>query len=97
MGILLKRLITQPKETQRIECCLLMMKFPTLHQDGIVRIEQAVMRLKRIRPFVDIAYQYETKSTPFQEATDSEKGWLVQVLNGFNFCLDIKNSRPRAC
>ena len=33
---------------------------------------------KRIRPFVDIAYQYEKgqKSTPFQEATDSEKGWL---------------------
>lgn len=33
---------------------------------------------KRIRPFVDIAYQYEKgkKSTLFQEATDSEKGWL---------------------
>lgn len=33
---------------------------------------------KRIRPFVDIAYQYEKgqKLTTFQEATDSEKGWL---------------------
>ena len=33
---------------------------------------------KRIRPFVDVAYQYEKgqKLTTFQEATDSEKGWL---------------------
>ena len=33
---------------------------------------------KRIRPFVDAAYQYEKgqKLTTFQEATDSEKGWL---------------------
>jgi len=33
---------------------------------------------KRIRPFVDVAYQYEKgqKSTIFQEATNSEKGWL---------------------
>jgi len=32
---------------------------------------------KRIRPFVDVAYQYEKgqKLTTFQEATDSEKGW----------------------
>ena len=33
---------------------------------------------KRIRPFVDVAYQYEKglKETRFQQATDSEKGWL---------------------
>jgi len=33
---------------------------------------------KRIRPFVDVAYQYEKgqKLTTFREATDSEKGWL---------------------
>ena len=33
---------------------------------------------KRIRPFVDVAYQYEKgqKLTTFQEATNSEKGWL---------------------
>ena len=33
---------------------------------------------KRIRPFVDVAYQYEKgqKLTTFQEATDSEKGWV---------------------
>ena len=33
---------------------------------------------KRIRPFVDVDYQYEKgqKLTTFQEATDSEKGWL---------------------
>lgn len=33
---------------------------------------------KRIRPFVDVAYQYEKgqKATSMQEATDSEKGWL---------------------
>ena len=33
---------------------------------------------KRIRPFVDVAYQYEKgqKLTTFQEATDSEKGLL---------------------
>ncbi|WHR57212.1 copper resistance protein B [Acinetobacter haemolyticus] len=33
---------------------------------------------KRIRPFVDVAYQYEKgqKLTTFQKATDSEKGWL---------------------
>lgn len=32
---------------------------------------------KRIRPFVDIAYQYEKgqKATIMQEATESEKGW----------------------
>ncbi|MDU7564483.1 MAG: copper resistance protein B, partial [Acinetobacter baumannii] len=32
---------------------------------------------KRIRPFVDIAYQYEKgqKATTMQEATESEKGW----------------------
>ncbi|TEU27281.1 copper resistance protein B [Alkanindiges illinoisensis] len=32
---------------------------------------------KRIRPFVDVAYQYEKgqKATSMQEATDSEKGW----------------------
>lgn len=32
---------------------------------------------KRIRPFVDIAYQYEKgqKATAIQEASDSEKGW----------------------
>lgn len=32
---------------------------------------------KRIRPFVDIAYQYEKgkKATNMQEATESEKGW----------------------
>ena len=36
---------------------------------------------KRIRPFVDVAYQYEKgqKLTTFQEATDSEKGWLYGV------------------
>ena len=33
---------------------------------------------KRIRPFVDVAYQYEKglKETRFQQATDSKKGWL---------------------
>ena len=33
---------------------------------------------KRIRPIVDVAYQYEKglKETRFQQATDSEKGWL---------------------
>jgi len=33
---------------------------------------------KRIRPFVDVAYQYEKglKETRFQQATDSEKSWL---------------------
>lgn len=33
---------------------------------------------KRIKPFVDVAYQYEKglKKTEFQQATDSEKGWL---------------------
>lgn len=33
---------------------------------------------KRIRPFVDVAYQYEKglKETKFQQPTDSEKGWL---------------------
>ena len=33
---------------------------------------------KRIRPFVDVAYQYEKglKETRFQQATDSEIGWL---------------------
>ncbi|MEQ1157823.1 copper resistance protein B [Acinetobacter johnsonii] len=32
---------------------------------------------KRIRPFVDVAYQYEKgqKATSMQEATESEKGW----------------------
>lgn len=32
---------------------------------------------KRIRPFIDVAYQYEKgqKATSMQEATDSEKGW----------------------
>ena len=32
---------------------------------------------KRIRPFVDVAYQYEKgqKATSMQEATNSEKGW----------------------
>ena len=32
---------------------------------------------KRIRPFVDVAYQYEKgqKATNVQEATESEKGW----------------------
>ena len=36
---------------------------------------------KRIRPFVDVAYQYEKgqKLTTFQEATNSEKGWLYGV------------------
>ena len=33
---------------------------------------------KRIRPFIDIAYQYEkgVKQTTVQQATGSEKGWL---------------------
>ncbi|ENV23991.1 copper resistance protein B [Acinetobacter nosocomialis] len=33
---------------------------------------------KRIRPFIDVAYQYEKgqKATSLQEATDSEKGWV---------------------
>ena len=33
---------------------------------------------KRIRPFIDIGYQYEkgVKQTTVQQATDSEKGWL---------------------
>ena len=33
---------------------------------------------KRIKPFIDIAYQYEKgqKATSMQEATESEKGWL---------------------
>ena len=33
---------------------------------------------KRIRPFVDVAYQYDKglKETRFQQATDSKKGWL---------------------
>ena len=32
---------------------------------------------KRIKPFIDVAYQYEKgqKATSMQEATDSEKGW----------------------
>lgn len=32
---------------------------------------------KRIRPFIDVAYQYEKgqKATTMQEATESEKGW----------------------
>ncbi|WP_151839399.1 copper resistance protein B [Acinetobacter junii] len=32
---------------------------------------------KRIRPFIDVAYQYEKgqKATSMQEATESEKGW----------------------
>ncbi|MFX6483981.1 copper resistance protein CopB, partial [Acinetobacter baumannii] len=32
---------------------------------------------KRVRPFVDVAYQYEKgqKATNVQEATESEKGW----------------------
>lgn len=32
---------------------------------------------KRIRPFIDVAYQYEKgqKATNVQEATESEKGW----------------------
>lgn len=32
---------------------------------------------KRIRPFIDVAYQYEKgqKATSFQVATESEKGW----------------------
>ncbi len=33
---------------------------------------------KRIRPFIDVAYQYEKgqKATNMQEATDSEKEWV---------------------
>lgn len=32
---------------------------------------------KRVKPFIDVAYQYEKgqKATSMQEATDSEKGW----------------------
>ena len=33
---------------------------------------------KRIKPFVDVAYQYEKgqKLTSMQQASNSEKGWL---------------------
>lgn len=53
---------------------------------------------KRIKPFVDVAYQYEKgqKLTSMQQASNSEKGWLYGA--GIEFFLkkviltNIRNS-----
>ena len=77
--LLTQKLITQPYIAADI---VLNDNSDFASKTGLSELKTCIISIyeitKRIRPFVDVAYQYEKglKETRFQQATDSEKGWL---------------------
>ena len=77
--LLTQKLITQPYIAADI---VLNDKSDFAAKSGLSELKTGIKTryeiTKRIRPFVDVAYQYEKglKEIRFQQATDSEKGWL---------------------